>query len=250
MIENWKNTEHLGDCLEIMKLIPDKSIDFICTDLPYGTTACKWDTIIPFEPLWGQYNRVIKDKGCIALFGNEPFTSHLRMSNIENYKYDWAWDKQRGSNFVTVKKRPFNSFENIAVFYSKQPTYNPQMIAGAPYKRKSGIVGSFKVVSKNNTETVSDGFRYPLTVLSYPMVGQTNKIHNTQKPVALIEYLIKTYSNENDIVLDSTAGSFTLAEACINTNRDYIVIEKDEPIFKKGSNRIKEHKQKLAERLF
>ena len=181
-----------GDCLEKMKDIPDKSIDMILCDLPYGTTACKWDIIIPFEPLWAQYKRIIKDNGAIVLFGNEPFSSALRMSNLEMYKYDWKWDKVRGSNFATVKIRPFNSFEDIMIFYKKQPTYNPQMEVGEPYTQKQGYVGEAKQTGLKRKEviTVNNGERYPLSIIRF---SKQQGFHPTQKPVALLEYLIKTY---------------------------------------------------------
>jgi len=226
-----------------MKEIPSKSIDAIITDPPYGTTACKWDSVIPFDLMWEQLNRIIKPNGAIVLFGNEPFSSALRMSNIKNYKYDWKWDKQRGSNFATVKKRPFNSFEDICVFYNKQPTYNPQMIDGKPYTRTQSKIGDFKsdmVENKKNIKTISNGSRYPLTILSYAMVGQTNKLHNTQKPVPLMEYLIKTYTNENETVLDFTCGSGSTMVACKNLNRNGIGIEMDETYFNIAKERINE----------
>ena len=233
-----------GDCLELMQDIPDKSIDAIICDLPYGTTACKWDSVIPFEPLWQQYNRIIKDNGAIVLFGGQPFTSALISSNYKMYRYNWVWDKQRGSNFATVKKRPFNSFEDICVFYIKQPTYNPQMISGEPYTRTQSKIGDFKsdmVENKKNIKTISDGKRYPLTILSYPMVGQTNKIHNTQKPLELIKYLVKTYTNENDWVLDNTCGSNTTGIACYDLNRNYIGIEKDIDIYNVAKERVEKN---------
>ena len=230
-----------GDCLELMKDIPDKSIDAIIADLPYGTTACKWDTIIPFEPLWEQYKRIIKDNGAIVLFGNEPFSSHLRIHAIEIYKYDWKWDKVRGSNFATVKIRPFNSFEVIAVFYKKQPTYNPQMGVGTPYTQKQGYVGDAKQTGlhKKDVITVNKGERYPLSILRF---SKETGSHPTQKPVPLLEYLIKTYTNEGDMVLDNTMGSGTTGVAPVNTNRNFIGIELDEGYFNIATNRIQEAK--------
>ena len=226
-----------GDCLELMKDIPDKSIDMILCDLPYGTTVCKWDTIIPFDKLWEQYNRIIKDNGAIVLFGNEPFSSQLRLSNLKNYKYDWVWDKKRGSNFATVKIRPFNSFENIMVFYKKQPTYNPQMWKSTPYTCNQGYVGEAKQTRlyRDNVITVNNGDRYPLTILSF---SKETGLHPTQKPVALLEYLIKTYTNEGDVVLDNCMGSGTTGVACVNTNRNFIGIELDENYFKIAKERI------------
>ena len=226
-----------GDCLELMKQVPDKSIDLILCDLPYGTTKCKWDVVIPFDKLWAQYNRIIKDNGAIVLFGNEPFSSQLRLSNLKNYKYDWVWDKKRGSNFATVKIRPFNSFENIMVFYKKQPTYNPQMWKSTPYTCKQGYVGVAKQTGlyRDNVITVNNGDRYPLTILSF---SKETGLHPTQKPVALLEYLIKTYTNEGDVVLDNCMGSGSTGVACVNTNRNFIGIELDENYFKIAKERI------------
>ena len=226
-----------GDCLELMKQVPDKSVDLILCDLPYGTTSCKWDVVIPFEDLWKQYNRIIKDNGAIVLFGNEPFSSHLRMSNLKNYKYDWVWDKKRGSNFATVKIRPFNSFENIMVFYKKQPTYNPQMWKSTPYTCKQGYVGEAKQTGlhKQDVITVNNGDRYPLTILSF---SKETGLHPTQKPVALLEYLIKTYTNEGDTVLDNCMGSGSTGVACKNTNREFIGMELDEKYFNIAKERL------------
>ena len=226
-----------GDCLELMKQVPDKSIDLTLCDLPYGTTKCKWDTVIPFDKLWEQYNRIIKDNGAIVLFGNEPFSSQLRLSNLKNYKYDWVWDKKRGSNFATVKIRPFNSFENIMVFYKKQPTYNPQMWKSTPYTCNQGYVGEAKQTGlyRDNVITVNNGDRYPLTILSF---SKETGLHPTQKPVALLEYLIKTYTNEGDVVLDNCMGSGSTGVACVNTNRNFIGIELDENYFKIAKERI------------
>jgi site-specific DNA-methyltransferase (adenine-specific) len=226
-----------GDCLELMKEVPDKSIDLILCDLPYGTTKCKWDTIIPFDKLWEQYNRIIKDNGAIVLFGNEPFSSQLRLSNLKNYKYDWVWDKKRGSNFATVKIRPFNSFENIMVFYKRQPTYNPQMWKSTPYTCKQGYVGEAKQTGlyRDDVITVNNGDRYPLTILSF---SKETGLHPTQKPVALLEYLIKTYTNEGDTVLDNCMGSGSTGVACKNTNREFIGMELDENYYKIACERL------------
>ena len=226
-----------GDCLELMKQVPDKSIDLILCDLPYGTTKCKWDVVIPFDKLWAQYNRIIKDNGAIVLFGNEPFSSQLRLSNLKNYKYDWVWDKKRGSNFATVKIRPFNSFENIMVFYKKQPTYNPQMWKSTPYTCKQGYVGVAKQTGlyRDDVITVNNGDRYPLTILSF---SKETGLYPTQKPVALLEYLIKTYTNEGDIVLDNCMGSGSTGVACKNTNREFIGMELDEKYYKIACERL------------
>ena len=234
-----------GDCVELMNDIATESIDMILCDLPYGTTACKWDIIIPFDKLWQSYNRVIKDNGAIVLFGHEPFSSKLRLSNLENYKYDWKWDKVRGSNFATVKIRPFNSFEDIMIFYKKQPTYNPQMIKGEPYTQKQGFVGESKQTGLHRKEvvTISDGNRYPITIIKF---SKESGLHPTQKPVDLLEYLIKTYTNEGDTVLDNCSGSGTTAIACINTNRNYICMEKDSEYYNKSIERILKHSNQLS----
>lgn len=237
-----------GDCLEVMKDIPDKSIDMILCDLPYGTTACKWDSIIPFEPLWEQYNRVIKDNGAILLTCQEPFSSFLRMSNIDSYRYDWKWDKVVGSNFVNAKKMPLKVYEDIAVFYNRLPVYNPQMVLRENKNmRKSGK-------SKNELNGINN-IKQLTGVLSKDKKYPTNKIkinrlekelnskhvkHPTQKPVALFEYLIKTYTNENETVLDNCIGSGTTAIACLNTNRNFIGIEQEQKYVDVANERIAE----------
>ena len=228
-----------GDCLERMKEIPDGSVDLILTDPPYGTTACKWDSIIPFDAMWVELKRIIKPNGAVVLFGGEPFSSHVRLSNLIDYKYDWKWDKIRGSNFATVKIRPFNSFEDIMVFYSKQCTYNPQMWKGEPYTQKQGFVGEAKQTGLNKKQviTVSDGLRYPLFIIKE---SKQSGLHPTQKPVALLEYLIKTYTQENEIVLDFTFGSCSTGVACLNTNRRFIGVEMEEKYFDIGVNRMQE----------
>jgi len=232
------------DCLEGMKQIPDKSIDMILCDLPYGTTACKWDTIIPFEPLWEQYNRVIKDNGAIVLFASQPFTSELIHSNIENFKSNYVWEKEKGSNFLNSKKQPMRFFEDIAVFYRKQCTYNPQMVMGEPYKRPNspnknkGYVRSFNALNREY-----DGTRCPSNILKFK---RETGLHPTQKPTALCEYLIKTYTNENETVLDNCIGSGTTAIACINTNRNFIGFELDTGYFNLANERIANHFNPLS----
>lgn len=183
-----------GDCLELMKNIPDKSIDMILCDLPYGITACKWDSVIPFEVLWAQYNRIIKDNAAIVLFAQEPFATELRHSNLKSYKYDWIWKKPQGTNFLNVKRQPLRNYEIICVFGRGKLIYNPQMTEGKPYISGDGDVGEVfggrkKVITKNN------GTRYPTSIQEFKMVSNKNRTHPTQKPVALLEYLIKTYTN-------------------------------------------------------
>lgn len=226
-----------------MKSIPDKFIDCIITDLPYGSTQCRWDSIIPFEPLWKQYNRIVKDNGAIVLFGTEPFSSHLRLSNLKNYKYDWIWDKVKGTGFLNAKKQPMRNHELISVFYKKQCTYNPQKTYGHKMKKsyrskdlQTEVYGEMK-----NDYTYESTERYPRSIQVFSTDTQNSSLHPTQKPVALIEYLIKTYTNEEEIVLDSCSGSGTTGIAAINTNRKVICIENDKDIFGVGRNRVMEY---------
>lgn len=228
-----------GDCLELLQNIPDKSIDMILTDPPYGTTACKWDSVIPFAPMWGQLNRIIKDNGAIVLFGSEPFSSALRMSNIKNYKYDWVWDKKSATGFLNAKKQPLRRIENIIVFYKKQCCYYPIMRKGVKrfkghkeYHSLDKIYGDFKATNKINDEY------YPTSILEFSNANKTCNLHPTQKPVALLEYLIKTYTLENETVLDFTMGSGSTGVACVNTNRDFIGIELDDKYFSIAKDRI------------
>jgi len=217
-----------GDCLEVMKDIPDKSIDMILCDLPYGTTACKWDTIIPFEPLWEQYKRIIKDNGAIVLTASQPFTSALVMSNLGMFKYEIVWEKDKPSDFATAKYRTMKYHENILIFSKGKETYNPQMTKGEPNHSVGMGVRKKKNESGANTKIVSnktDGIKHPKSVLK--INRESKPIHPTQKPVALFEYLIKTYTNEGDLVLDNCAGSGTTGVACKNLNRNYILIEKE-----------------------
>ena len=224
-----------------MKNIEDGSIDAIICDLPYGTTACKWDTVIPFEPLWEQYNRIIKTNGAIVLFGSEPFSSALRMSNIKNYKYDWIWEKQNGSNSMLCKKQPLKFHENISLFYKKQTNYNPQMWEGKPNHTRK-YEGKYKKNTITNTtikelKQNTNGIKYPRTIIKFNSI-RTNKLHPTQKPVPLMEYLIKTYTNENETVLDFTMGSGSTMVACQNLNRNGIGIENNEEYFKIANKRL------------
>lgn len=234
-----------GDCLEVMKDIPDKSVDMILCDLPYGTTACKWDFIIPFDDLWAAYKRIIKDNGAIVLFGSEPFSTKLRASNLTMFRYDWVWDKQRGSNFAQAKKQPMKSHETISVFYKHLPIYNPQFWFSTPYKtigrKRTNKIEGIRGGSAPNvcTSTISeDGRRYPLSIISFPRDG--NRVHPTQKPVDLLEYLIKTYTNEGETVLDNCMGSGSTGVACVNTGRSFIGIELDDNYFDIAKMRIEE----------
>jgi site-specific DNA-methyltransferase (adenine-specific) len=222
-MQELKNKIIQGDCLEVMKDIPDKSIDMILCDLPYGTTACKWDTIIPLEPLWEQYKRIIKDNGAIVLTASQPFTSALVMSNPDMFSCSWIWEKEQGVNFMMSKKQPMKVHEDILIFCKKQPIYNPQMTTGKPYISGKGTSGD---VTGNviKIQTVNKGVRFPKSVIK---INRQTGLHPTQKPVALFEYLIKTYTNEGDLVLDNCAGSGTTGVACKNLNRNYILIEKE-----------------------
>ena len=232
-----------GDCLDIMQEIPDKSIDCIICDLPYGTTACSWDIIIPFDKLWLEYNRIIKDNGAIILFGQEPFSSLLRVSNLSDYRYDIYWEKERLTNINQVKRRVGKTVETISVFYKKQCTYNPQMIKyeGKPRsnKVKNGKLGK---LSDCNEKTVfeykDNGLRYPTQVWKFKRDCLTSNLHPTQKPLALLEELVKTYSNENDTILDNCMGSGTTGVACRNLNRNFIGIEKNKKYFDIAKERI------------
>jgi len=217
-----------GDCLEEMKKIADKSIDMILCDLPYGTTACKWDTIIPFEPLWEQYKRIIKDNGAIVLTASQPFTSALVMSNIKMFKYEWIWDKKIPSGMSYAKFQPMRQHENILVFCNGKTTYNPQII-----KRDKPIKGGgmSKGETTNNQNLVAlkktYDYKNPTTIIVQDKIRK-GSLHPTQKPVALFEYLIKTYTSVGDTVLDNCAGSGTTGVACRNLNRNFILIEKEQ----------------------
>lgn len=231
-----------GDCLELMRDIPDKSIDMILCDLPYGTTACKWDVTISFDELWKQYKRIIKNNGAIALFGSEPFSSKLRLSNLKMYKYDWIWEKQQGANFMLVKYQPYKVHEIISIFSKKTTIYNPQMTKGEPYTRRNKSNGSldlpFKLPKEKNIIKHSDGKRYPRSIQYFKSYKGKEQLHPTQKPVPLLEYLIKTYTNEGMTVLDNCMGSGSTGIACINTNRKFIGIELDDKYFEIAKERI------------
>lgn len=234
---------HHGDCLERMDQLIEIGIevDAIICDPPYGTTACKWDSIIPFEDMWERLNKLIKPNGAIILFGSEPFSSALRMSNIKKYKYDWVWEKSKATGFLNAKIRPLIAHENIIIFSQNKPKYNPVMEEATPYNKglrkeqsKEDIYGKFK-----QKEIKSKGKRYPRSVKYFKTAeseGQT--FHKTQKPVALLEYLIKTYTNKGETVLDFTMGSGTTGVACKNLNRKFIGIEKDEKYFNIAKERI------------
>lgn len=231
-----------GDCLVEMKKIPDGSVDLVLTDPPYGTTACKWDTVIPFEPMWEQLKRVTKKNGAIVLFGSQPFTSALVMSNPKMFKYEWVWIKNKAVNFFNVKKMPLFSKEDVVLFYEKQPTYNPQGATDTLklIKNPKGH-GTKKHISGHNGGVVTGTYirtkeGYPRQELYFPVVMKP--LHPTQKPVTLMEYLIKTYTNEGETVLDFTMGSGTTGVACKNLNRNFIGIELDKEYFEIAKSRI------------
>lgn len=228
--DDFRNTVIHGDCLVEMQRIPDKSIDMILCDLPYGTTRNKWDSVIPLDELWAQYERIIKDNGAIVLFGVQIFSAKLIISNPKLFKYKVIWEKSKSTNFLNAKRQPLRKYEEICVFYKRQPIYNPQMTKGEPYNKgvrkdqQTGSYGEFRPV-----EVKSTGERYPTDIVYFKTAESEGKVeHPTQKPVELFEYLIKTYTNEGDLVLDNTAGSGTAGVACKNTNRDYCLIEMEQ----------------------
>lgn len=246
-----------GDCLEVMKSIDDKSIDCIICDPPFGSTRCKWDIVIPFDKLWLHYNRIIKDNGAILLFGNEPFSSKLRLSNINDFRYDWYWQKDKGANFLFGNKQPLKVIEIISVFYKNQPTYNPQKEINPKGVSKRHLSKNPSKITKNVKEVMGESWHEtvmdetqnyhgkdyePDKLLPKQLVyfarEQRGKLHPTQKPVALLEYLIKTYTNEGETVLDSCAGVGSLAIAAMRTNRNFICIEKDAEYYRLMTERI------------
>lgn len=219
------NTVYEGDCLTVMKDIADKSVDMILCDLPYGTTRNKWDSIIPLDELWVQYERIIKDDGAIVLTAQTPFDKVLGVSNLRLLKYEWIWQKDAGTGFLNAKQMPLKDHENVLIFYKKAPIYNPQMRTGfKPYETKKGHHGS-NYGNDKGAVTKSSGERYPLTTIKF--ARDSDKLHPTQKPTELFEYLIKTYTNEGAVILDNCLGSGTTAVAAINTNRNFIGIERE-----------------------
>ena len=229
-----KTELYCGDCLEILPKLADKSVDMILTDLPYGTTRNQWDRQLPLQSLWSEYERVIKDKGAILLFAQLPFDKQLAMSNPKLLRYDWTWIKSRGTGFMNAKKMPLKRHENILVFYKQLPKYNPQFTPGKPYvltsSRYSRNYDKYSSFTTNNP-----GIRYPTSILQF---NTEQGLHPTQKPVALCEYLVKTYTDEGDTVLDNCMGSGTVGVACRNQNRDFIGIEKEKNYFDMAYKRI------------
>ena len=231
----------LGDCFDLLPNVKDKSIDLICADLPYGTTKCKWDSILPLDELWVEYKRIIKDNGCVLLFAQTPFDKVLGCSNLEWLKYEWIWEKTQATGFFNAKKMPMKAHENILVFYKNLPTYNPIKTKGHKpmnsYTKRANVQNKTEVYGKVSVDVTGGGEteRYPRSVQIFSSDKQKTKldgtIHPTQKPLLLLEYLIKTYTNENDLVLDNVAGSGTTALACENLNRQYIVMEKEKEYY-------------------
>ena len=231
-----------GDCLGVMKNIPSKSVDMILCDLPYGTTQNKWDSVIPFDELWREYKRIIKDNGAIVLTSQGIFTAKLILSNEKWFKYKLVWEKSKATNFLNAKKQPLRKHEDICIFYNKQPIYNPQMREGKPYDkgvRKDQLTGSYG--DFNPVHVKSEGKRYPTDVVYFKTAESEGKVyHSTQKPVDLLEYLIKTYTNENEVILDCCMGSGSTGVAALNTNRRFVGIELDEKYFNIAVERLKD----------
>lgn len=235
------------DCIEGMKRIPDKSIDMILADLPFGTTKNEWDKIIPFIPLWEQYERIIKDNAAIVLFGQQPFTSKLINSKLELFRYEWIWQKTKSTGFMNAKKMPLKSHENILVFYKKLPTYNPQDIkTGIAIKTGRSRKGNSRNYGKTgcgNPDYIQTTSNYPKDIITFSNPSNKGHLHPNQKPIALLEYLIKTYTNEGDIVLDNCIGSGSTAVACVNTNRNFIGFEISKDYCEIAERRVAEAKK-------
>ena len=237
-----------GDCLELMKEIPDKSIDMILCDLPYGTTKNKWDSVLPFDKMWEQYDRIIKENGCIALFADGMFMSDLMQSNKKLWRYNLVWDKELISGFLNANRMPLRSHEEICIFYKKLPTYNPQFTEGEPLhgmgtkfsqeKNKNNNYGNFDSCNNPSAKRTGDTKKYPKSIVKFPRPASCVMIHPTQKPVELLEWLIKTYTNENDLVLDNCMGSGSTGVAAVSINRNFIGIELEEKYFNISKERI------------
>lgn len=252
IIESFENFEYdtsdsyllKGDCLDILNYIPDKSIDMVLTDPPYGTTNCKWDCVIPFDKMWQQILRVAKDNAAILLFGSEPFSSYLRQSNVDMYKYDLYWVKEKPTNFFQLKKRFGKLTENICVFYKKQPIYNPQMVKhNGPISKNNPKGKHNSIVSGIGKEVLpytDNGYRYPSDILEFRREILGTTVHPTQKPIPLLEYLIKSFTNENQTVLDFTMGSGSTCVACSNLNRKFVGIENNDEYFDISIKRVQD----------
>ena len=238
------NEIYLGDCLELMpKHVEDKSIDMIFCDLPYGTTQNKWDSVIPLDKLWSEYNRVIKDNGAIVLFAQTPFDKVLGASNLKMLKYEWIWRKSRPTGHLNANRMPMKAHENILVFYKKLPTYSKQMTIGKPNHVKDGSVRKTKATNNNyghfeNVVQKRTNLKNPVTVLEFKQQDPNKILHPTQKPLELIEYMIKTYTNEGDLILDNTCGSGTTGLGAKNLNRNYIMMEQDPKYYEIACKRV------------
>ncbi len=240
---------YLGDCLEIMTEIADNSVDCVICDPPYGTTPITWDKVLSFESLWKEYNRIVKPNGVIVIFSQEPFATYLRMSNIKDYKYDWYWEKERLTNVFQIKKRCGKTVENIVVFYKQQCTYNPQKTEhlGKKVTNKIGENASWSVTQAGYAPTTKpfeyedDGTRYPTQVLRFNRDNPRKRVHPTQKPVELLAYLVRTYTNEGDLVLDNCMGSGSTGVACKQENRRFIGVEREKEYFDIAKRRIEEY---------
>lgn len=246
--KDW--TLYRGDCLEVMASIPDASVDLILCDLPYGTTACKWDSVIPFEPLWAQYRRTAKRNAAIVLTASQPFTTALISSNMREFRYCWVWDKTRGSNFQNARHQPMKSHEDVCVFFRSKPIYTPQWWYSTPYMVMGGVRSrSIEGLSGGSCANIhpgtssEDGRRFPLSILRLKRDG--DRVHPTQKPVALMEYLIRTYTHSGDMVMDNCVGSGTTGVACIRTGRKFIGIELDEGYCEIAAKRMREAESHL-----
>lgn len=238
-VESITNQIINADCMDILKQLPDKCIDAIICDLPYGTTACSWDSIIPFDKLWEQYKRIRKDNTPIVLFGSEPFSTYLRMSNIQEFRYDWVWNKFKGGNPLLAKKQPIKITENISIF-GNNIKYYPLMVDRDIPKKRGSNKGRVSEINNNAfVENKTYYQYYPKNLLNFSNANQNDKIHPTQKPVALLEYLIKTYSNEGDLILDNCSGSGTTAIASHNLKRRFICIERDTDYYNASVERLK-----------
>lgn len=252
MIEIGNCKLYKGDCLEVMEQLASDEVkfDLVLTDLPYGTSRCKWDSIIPLKDMWNSINQIVHERTAVLLFGIEPFSSHLRLTNLDNFKYDWIWSKKVGTNFFNANRTPLPSHEIISVFYKKKPVYNPQKrYVGIKYKKpitsqRDG--GQVYDNIKERTPYIDDGYRFPLSVIEYKNncgeVSQSKRVHPTQKPVELLEYLIKSYTNGGGAVLDFTMGSGSTGVACMNTGRKFTGIELEKEYYDIAVKRIKESK--------
>ena len=246
MINISEITLKQGDCLELMKEIPDKSIDMILTDPPYGTTACKWDTIIALDKLWNECHRIIKPNGGVLLFSSQPFTTILNYSNIKEFRHEWIWEKEQGANFMNVKYQPYKVHEIVSVFSKEKCNYYPQMTDGKPYISGKGTSGD---ITGNviKTQTKNNGTRYPRSIQKFTTDKAKGSFHPTQKPILLLEYLINTYSKQFETVLDFTMGSGSTGVACINTNRNFYGIELDTTYFEIAEKRIKDAQNSISQ---